>query len=310
MRVSWSRRLGLSLVAGALLIGAACGGGDDSEAGAAGSTPLVVATTGIWSDVVSNVACDGLARVEAVIPSGADPHAFDPSLADRGRLESASLVVANGLRLEEALEDTLDAVEGNGQPVFRVADHVATISATTGDQGADPHVWLDPTRVSAALAPLGDALVEHAGLDRAAVDACISAYQEQLAALDAEVAASLSRVPEGDRTLVTNHDALAYFADRYGFEVLGTVIPAPSTLAETNPAQLEELAEAVEQAGVRTVFSESQHSDADVVALADRVGDVEVTTLHTGSLGESGSGAETYIGLLRSNAQLIASGLS
>ncbi|MDH3724759.1 MAG: zinc ABC transporter substrate-binding protein, partial [Thermoleophilia bacterium] len=86
--------------------------------------------------------------------------------------------------------------------------------------------------------------------------------------------------------------------------------PAPSTLAETNPAQLEELAEAAEQAGVRTIFSEAQHSDADVVALAERVGDIEVATLHTGSLGEPGSGAENYLGLLRTNAELIASGLS
>ncbi|MDH3227052.1 MAG: metal ABC transporter substrate-binding protein [Thermoleophilia bacterium] len=309
--MSRSRVFGLTCVGAALLAAAACGGGkDEAESGAGENVPLVVATTSIWSDVVSNVACDGLARVEALIPSGADPHAFEPSLSDRGTMESASLVVANGLQLEESLEDTLDAVEGNGQPVFRVAEHVVTISATADDEGADPHVWLDPSRVSAALPSLGDALVEHAGLDRVAVDACVSGYQDELAAVDAEVAESLSRVREGGRTLVSNHDALAYFADRYGLEVLGTVIPAPSTLAETNPAQLEELAEAAEQAGVRTIFSEAQHSDADVVALAERVGDIEVATLHTGSLGEPGSGAENYLGLLRTNAELIASGLS
>jgi zinc/manganese transport system substrate-binding protein len=109
---------------------------------------------------------------------------------------------------------------------------------------------------------------------------------------------------------VTNHDALGYFADRYGFEVLGSVIPAPSTLAQTSPAQLEELAKTVEQAGVPTIFSEAQHSDADVQALAQRVGNVDVATLFTGSLGEPDSGAETYTGLVRANAKIIAVGLS
>ena len=102
---------------------------------------------------------------------------------------------------------------------------------------------------------------------------------------------------------------MAYFADRYGFEVIGTVLPSTSVLAETNPAQLEELAETIEHEGVKAVFAESVHSSDETEALASRVGDVEVVTLYTGSLGPSGSGAEDYVGFMRTNARLIVDAL-
>ena len=106
---------GLALV----IVGAGCA--DDSSDGessgdAVATVPTVLATTGIWSDIVSNVACGGIVDVETIIPVGGDPHGFEPSLQDRERMENAALVVANGLDLEERLEDTLAAVEDSGTP--------------------------------------------------------------------------------------------------------------------------------------------------------------------------------------------------
>jgi zinc/manganese transport system substrate-binding protein len=103
---------------------------------------------------------------------------------------------------------------------------------------------------------------------------------------------------------------LAYFADRYGFEVVGTVIPAASTLAAANPADLERLAQLIDDVGVGAVFAETQHSSADADALAERVGDVEVVTLFTDTLDVEGSGADTYLALLLTDAELIADALS
>jgi ABC-type Zn uptake system ZnuABC Zn-binding protein ZnuA len=350
--------------------------GTEPEADGPGEPPLVVATTTIWADVTRNVACDGLAEVVSVMPVGADSHTFEPSLADRGRLEEASLVVANGFDLEEGLLDTLAAVEAAGTPVFRVAEHVpeplhygpgpghghdhADDAHGHGDEGhahgedahghgedahghgedahghgedahghgedahghgddghghvhvgEDPHVWFDPQRVAAALDPLAGALVDEAGLDAEAVAACLEDYQDQLAAVDAELSEIVAAVPAERRRLVTNHHAFAYFADRYGFEVVGTVLPAATTLAETNPAALEALARTIEEYGVPAIFTEVAISDRDAQALADRVGhEVRVIALFTESLGEAGSGADTYLDMLRANAQLIADGLS
>ena len=325
------------LLAVVALIAAGCGN-DDDGAGA----PSVIATTSIWADVVANVACDGLAEVSTLIPPGGDPHAFQPSLSDRGDMENAALVVANGLFLEEGLEDTIDAVEEAGTPVFRMADHFSIIEFGSAmgheddhdeeeghdhdeeeghdhdeEEGhdhahahgsEDPHVWFDPIRVADALPALSQALATQAGLDAAALDECVAAYRSELIALDAEVEDILAPLHPENRLLVTNHDALGYFADRYGFQVIGTVIPSGSTLATANPVGLQELVELIEETGVAAIFSESTHSSDEAGALGREAG-VQVLSLDTGSLGPADSSSGTYIGFIRTNAQKIAEGL-
>jgi zinc/manganese transport system substrate-binding protein len=294
------------LTAGLLAL-AGCGADDDSAAGAVDG-PYVVATTGIWADVVSRVACDGTFAVRTLLPTGTDAHAYEPSLRDRSVLDGAALVVANGLGLEERLDDTLADVEDDGVPVFRGGDHVQTLGGTDDDhRGADPHVWFDPTRVSAALPALGEALVA-VGADSGRIDQCVATAQDELASVDADISDSLAGIPAARRVLVTNHDSLAYFADRYDFTVLGSILPSTSTLTEASPGELEELGRAIKAEAVPAIFAESVSSTADADALADRLG-VDVVVLYTESLGEPGSGADTYPDLLRFDATAIANAL-
>lgn len=312
-----------------------------------------MATTSIWADVVANVACDGLAEVVTLIPPGGDPHGFQPSLRDRGRMESAVMIVANGLDLEEGLGDTLEAVEEAGTPVFHMADHIETIGFAPGMElehhdeeeeeegeyedheeedddegedhgdedddegeeeeghghsGEDPHVWFDPIKVADALLPLSEALAAQAGLDARSLSACVTEYRGELVALDDEINRILAPLDHEDRLMLTNHDALGYFANRYDFQLVGTVIPGGSSVGEANPAELQELVGLIEQTGVPAIFAESSHSSDDAEALAREAG-VEVVVLDTGSLGPSGSGSDTYLSFLRSNAQRIADAL-
>jgi len=308
---------------------AACGEAGSDSPVSESAVPTIVASTNIWGDVVANVACGGLATVDVLTPPGADPHAFEPSLADRGRLDAAALVVANGLGLEERFEDTLKSVESSGTPVFYIAEHIDTIEIAddghsdhhgqsgghTHDhghahEGDDPHVWFDPLRVSAALPLLAEHLVEDAGLDADVVNDCMTAYQRELAEVHHELEHLFEDIPEARRLLVTNHDALGYLADRYGFQVVGTVIPSTSTLAEPNAADLEALAKTIEADKIPAVFTEALHSRDIVESLATRAGNVQVVILYTDALGEPGSGAETYIDLLRTNATRIRDALS
>ena len=157
---------------------------------------------------------------------------------------------------------------------------------------------------------IGDALVNEVGVDRAAVSACVAGYRDRLDATEARMTNRLSTIPPTERKLVTNHDSLGYFADRFGFEVVGTVIPSSSTLAQTSPSQLEALAATIRRAGVAAIFVETQNSDADARALAERIGGVEVITLFSGALGEPGSGADSYVGLMETNADRIVAGLT
>ena len=169
-------------------------------------------------------------------------------------------------------------------------------------------MWFDPVRVANALPSLSQALATQAGLDVTALDECIAVYRNDLLALDAEIEGILAPLHPEDRLLVTNHDALGYFADRYGFQVIGRVIPSGSTLAAASPADLQSLVEVIDETGVAAIFSESTHSSDDAEALGQEAG-VQVISLDTGSLGPPGSRSGTYVGFLRTNAQKIAEGL-
>lgn len=284
------------------LVGVACSGTTSSSAGADGAdVPTVLATTSIWADVTGQLVCDGSARVESVIPPGADAHSYELSLADRQELDRASLIVANGLGLEVLLADVLDAVEQSGGTIFRVGDHIDGVT-----NGEDPHVWFDPNLIISALPALTDALVG-AGLDEAVVQQCAADYRAELLAVDAEVADTLAGLATDQRSLVTSHDSLGYFAGRYDLEIIGTVIPSPSTLAAVSPRELEELAETMGLIGIPAIFAEANHGADDAQALADRLGDVALVRLPAGV--DPNGEPSSYTEFLLANATLIVEAL-
>lgn len=326
MRMVLSR---IPLVVVACVAAVACGGPGDRTAD--GDGPDIVATTTIWADITSRVACG--APVPAVIPQGADPHTFEPSLRDRELLERASTVIANGNDLEESILDLLDTVAAAGTNVVTMTPHVDVIDADVIDgeghdrdetaerpaddddadaddghghgEGGDPHIWQDPRRVAGVLDVIATAVATDDTLAR--VRACADAYRAELEAVDAEIEAVLAPIPAERRVLVTNHDSLGYFADRYGFEIVGTVIPSTSTIAEPSAAGLAELADTIAEHDVPAIFTAELESSADAEALAGRLG-VDVVPLTTDSLGD-GAATATYVGMLRANAAAIAAAL-
>ncbi|MGI9623068.1 MAG: metal ABC transporter substrate-binding protein [Acidimicrobiales bacterium] len=311
----------------------ACGDEASSQPSGAAEQPYVAATTSIWADVASELSCASDLEVVSVIPLGADPHSFEPSLADRATLEDASLIVANGLGLEEAIADTLEAVEAGGGTVVHVAE-VAGVEALAGDgedgedheehgehgedgedehghdhEGGDPHIWFDPTIVLASLEPMSQVMAEMTGVDPAELERCRQSFEAELGELDAEIATTVSAIRPERKKLVTNHDSLGYYAERYGFEIVGTVIPSSSSLAQASPGELADLADAVTAEGVDVLFAEEGLSDDDIDALAQRLDGVRVVTLQTGSLGEPGTATDSYVGFMNKLTTDITSAL-
>ena len=171
----------------------------------------------------------------------------------------------------------------------------------------DPHVWMDPLRMASAARLIAAELGAVVGSDQTM---CAVDYAASLEALDAEVASLFAEVPVQSRKLVTNHDAFGYFAERYGFEVVGTIIPSGSTLAEPSASGVAALVETIEHEGVPAIFAETtQPADLAEVIASEIGAQISVVTLYTGSLGERGSGAETYEGMIRTNAQRIVEAL-
>lgn len=310
MRTILNRWVSVGVGLGVLVAVVAVGCSSDSDASSSAG-PHIVVTTNILGDVVRQVAGDSGADIEVVMPLGADPHEFAASTKQAESMVDADLLVINGAGFEEGMAEIIEQADDAGTPIFSFADHVDLLPFAGEEHAEDPHIWTDPTRIAEALPSLGGALGEVDGVDVAAVDAGVGAYIDELSKLDTDIEAAVAGIPPGQRVLVTNHEALGYFADRYGFEVVGTVIPSGTTLAEPSSAELEDLAQAIEDQGVPAIFGETTQSTRLADALAESLGDdIEVVELYTESLGEPDSGAETYVGLMRTDAGLIAGALT
>lgn len=287
---------------------AACGSDSTQDSGG----PTVSATTGIIADITASVAGND-ATVEQVIPDSASPHEFQLSAQDRAGIEDSVLLVHNGAELESGVP-----VGEIGGEQFALTDNVGELlpleeaGAHHGEHeegevhSEDPHVWMDPTRVAVAVPALAEALAEADPDNADAYRQRAEEYAAQLSALDAEIEQQLAAIPADGRELVTSHDALGYFADRYGFEVVATPFPASGPEAEASAARINEVQEAVRRTGVPTLFSE-QEDDPEVLELIANEAGVEVVD---GLLVESPGDAGSYVEMLRRDAQLIRDGLS
>jgi zinc/manganese transport system substrate-binding protein len=289
-----------ALAAVAVLVTASCSGEGSS---AAGNGPSIVVTTSIIGDVVANLVGDQ-AHVEVLMPPNADPHEFAASARQAAALREADLIVTNGGGFEAGLDDTVAAAEDDGVTVFSALDAVDRL-------GDDPHFFTDPARMAVAARALADFLPDHVpALDTAAFRRQAAAYVADLDALDAEVSSTLAPIPPERRKLVTNHDVFGYFADRYGFTVIGAVIPSITTQSQPSAGDLDRLAAQVTAAGVPAVFADTSSPEDLADALADEAGGVRVVELYSESLGEPGSDGGTYADMMRTNAERIAEALT
>ena len=294
------------IVATTLVLGAVGAPGCGDSAREDSDRLRVVVTHAILGDVVTNV-IGVAADVETLMPRSVDPHAFEPSARQIAAVHDADLVVANGLGLEPSLADVLTDAAEDGVRVLEVAPALDPIQLSGG--GPDPHVWTDPIRMATAAREIAAELdrVEpaRAWRDRAA------RFAEELEGLDAEIRDALASIPPERRRLVTNHEVFGYFAARYDFEVIGVVIPGGSTLAEPSARDLASLADTIRDSGVSAIFGETTQGNELADALRREVGaDVVVVELFTESLGDPGSVAGTYVGMMRENAKRIAAALT
>lgn len=304
---------------------------------ACSSTPTVsgpvevVATTTVLGDVTQRIVSCGDGSLTVLMPIGSDPHEFTPSSDQVATMVRANLVVANGLGLEEGLAQALESAEADGAQVLTIADKVDPIEfgvhghdhgSEAKDEHAhedehedehehgseDPHFWLDMNRMADGAEIIGDELTAMTGDE--AYAACGTEVATEIRGAEAEVRALLESVPADKRILVTDHDALGYLADAYGYEVVGTVIPGGSTLGEPSSADLVDLVATMRAEGVTTIFSGIGNSTAVADAVATELGDdVQIVPLYEASLGGPGSGAESYLDMMRSNASAISTAL-
>ncbi|MGQ0607759.1 MAG: metal ABC transporter substrate-binding protein [Chloroflexota bacterium] len=303
----------VALVSGLALV--ACDGGGQADDGRLD----VVATTTQVGSIAREIGGDEI-DLTVLLQPGAEAHDYEMTPAAAAAVEEADVVLRSGAGLETWLDDALETIGGtdvtrdmsDGVTLREAAELEADDHGDDGDDGAaDPHYWL-----SAPNAVLMVENVEAALASADAANASVFAERtdrliERLDAADAEVRALMAEIPEEERGIVTNHDALGYFIDEYGLRFVGSVFPNLDVAAEPAPGELADLIETIQTESVAAIFSESAVSPqlARTVA-AETDAEVVDDPLYTDSLGPEGSGAETLDGMLLHNATVIHDALS
>ena len=271
----------------------------------------IVVTYSILGSIVKELVGDK-ATVTVSIPNGLDPHEWEPSAKDIETINKADLVIENGLGLEGGMGKTLEVAKNKGVKFFTASDYITVRHVGPGegipsgdpDQvvGApDPHLWMDPIAMKSVVSALAPELMKDLNLD---VTAQAQNLESRLDDLNNEVANTVAAIPQDNRKLVTGHESMGYFAQRYGFKLVGVIIPSLSTQAEVSAADLAALKKAIEDNHVKAIFTELGTSPAVAKAIGDETG-VKVVELTTHALPSDGS----YFTFMRNIATVITNAL-
>jgi zinc/manganese transport system substrate-binding protein len=293
------RRLLILVLVAALAAGLAACGEDDGGADP-GRIP-VVATTTQAADLARNVGGDRV-EVQGLLAPNADPHEYEVRPQDVEAVADANVVVRSGGDVDEWLSEAI-AGAGTDAPVVTLSDKVHRI-------GSDPHWWQDPRNAAIAAGEIRAALDAADPSHAAVYDRNAKRYTRELIRLDGWVASCIGKVPQSERRLVTTHDSLAYYARRYGIDVIGTVIPSLSTAGQPSAGETAELVRTIRATGVKAIFAESSVSPKVEEAIARETGATVGKPLWADSLGPRGSGGATYVQSLMWNTSAIVDGLT
>jgi len=274
----------------------------------------VLATTTIVADVVSQVGGD-LIDLNVLLPEGTDPHSFDPTPQDISKVSEADLIFVNGAGLEEFLDNLIESA-GVQDRVIRVSDGIEFLAVDEDGHeheddhdGVNPHTWTDPNNVFTWTSNIAQALSKLDPENADTYHANAQAYQAELKTLDAWIRDQVESIPPENRKLVTDHKLFGYFADEYGFEQVGALIPGYSTLSEPTAQELAEIEDTIQELDVKAIFVGNTVNPT----LAERVSEdtgIQLVFVYTGSLDKSGSDAGTYIEYMRYNTNAFVDALT
>jgi len=296
----------VALLLALLMIVAACGA-QPAARYPTGNPIKVVTTMSILADMVTNV---GGVRVAAknIIPLGAGPEDYQPTPADVQKIAAAAIVFYNGHGLEEWLSDLLKSAGKPGQPQIAVSDGLPAIGVGDPEfKDGNPHFWMSAALGAKYVERIRDGLI---GVDpdgKELYTQNAAAYIKQLLELNAELKQQAATIPAIERKMVTNHDAFPYFAQEYGFTIVGDLLGNPAS--EPSAGDLAALVQKIKAEQVKAVFSESQFGPKLTQTIADEAGVKNVTNLYTDTLGDAGSGVNSYIDMLRYDMHTIVEAL-
>ena len=308
---------------------------EDSDNNSADENRLkVLATTTIVGDVVAQVGGDAI-DLEILLPVGADPHGFKPTPQDVAKMTDADVIFANGLGFEEFLEPMI-ANSLSADNVFELSDGIVVIEGEEhhdehegekhhdedeGEEhhdeheghahdhgGIDPHAWFNPLNVVVWTNNVADVLSEKDSANSQIFVENAEAYVAELESLDLWISEQVAQVPNENRKLITDHEVFGYFAERYMFTQMGTLLPSYSTASEPTAKDIAEIEDIITDSDVQAMFVGNMVNPDLAERVAADTG-AEIVFVYTGSLSESSGEASTYLDYMKYNTKVIVDAL-
>jgi ABC-type Zn uptake system ZnuABC Zn-binding protein ZnuA len=280
-----------------------------------------IAVESFLADIAQNVAGDRL-KVETLMPLGMDPHAFEPVPQDVAKIADSQIIIINGGGIEDWLQKVIKNAGGEHQVLVASAglksrdaregesvENGTGISGQPANAAGDPHFWLDPISVIHYVENIRDgfAQADPAGKDIYTKNA--ESYIARLKALDASLREQANTIPTDKRLIVTNHESFGYFADRYGFKIIGTIIPSVSSGVSPSAQQLARLVDHIKTTGASAIFLETGTNPQMANQISKETGVKVVTDLYTHSITPPDGKAPTYINMMKYNMTSIVTNL-
>lgn len=262
--------------------------------------PKVLAAESFLADITKNVSGTRL-EIDTLMQLGLDPHSFEPSPGDVAKITESDILIINGAGFEEWLEDIITGAN----------EKIIIVECSKGLKGlkGDPHFWLDPNLVKVYVQNIREALIESDPQGKDLYNKNAEEYTARLIELDRWITETVKKIPEGKRLLVTNHESFGYYADRYGFKIIGTIIPGSSSASSPSAKDVSELIEEIKAAGAKAIFLETGSDPKIANQIAGETNIKIVMELYTHSLTDSDGPAPTYIDMIEFNTNKIVESL-
>ncbi len=290
------------------LLAATVIGCDSDDSAMSGDDRIdVVVTTTMLEDAVEQIGGEHF-EVHSLVNVGADPHVYQPQPNDARMVADSDVVVMNGLMLEGWME-SLVRNAGGERPVIVGGEAIDEEALIRVEGAIDPHVWFDVGMWRQVTDRVASSLVELTDDDEVAADIAArhAGYDQILEQLDDWVDERMASVPDEQRVLITSHDAFNYFGNAYGIDV--EAVQGLSTEQEASQRDVANIIDLVEARNAPAVFTETSVNPGLIEQVARETGIERAGPLYSDSVGPADSGADTYVGMVRANVEMITEAL-
>ena len=268
--------------------------------------PLVVSTTNFINDITKNIGGEAF-DYQSLVPTGGDPHSYEPIPQDVILVNKANLILKNGLNLEGWISELINN-SGTKATTVTVSDGVKAIESIEYKNSFDPHAWMNPINGIIYAENIAKSLIIVSPKDKDYITERLLQYSQELKKIDLYIKEKIKEIPEGQRILITNHDAFRYYGMAYNLQLESML--GISTEAEVQTSDIIRVIKTIKEYKVPTIFIETTINPKQMQQIASDAGIQLGDALYADSLGPEGSDGENYLKMLQSNTDKIVKGLS